>query len=75
MAHGHIDPSGQFHLELTSAMGNGPVGVADGKKPAGEKPTGILKGPGCANMDMEGMSEVDNLNQVPLATQVPYIPE
>jgi hypothetical protein len=66
MAHGHIDPSGQFHLELTSAMGDGPVGVADGRQPATGKPTATLKGVGCANMKMV-LDPVDELNRIPQA--------
>jgi hypothetical protein len=71
MAHGNIDPSGKFHLELTSSMGDGPVGVVDGTKPAKGKATATLKGAGCANMVME-LTPVDDLNRVPLATQTPY---
>jgi hypothetical protein len=70
-ANGQIDPSGQFHIELTSSIGDGPVAVVDGKKPAKGKATATMKGAGCANMVME-LTPVDDLNRIPLATQTPY---
>jgi hypothetical protein len=70
-ARGNIDPSGKFHLELTSSMGDGPVGVVDGTKPVSGKATATLKGAGCANMEME-LTPVDDLNRIPKATQNPY---
>jgi len=70
MAKGNISKSGQFHIELTSAMGEGPVATVDGVKPPnGGKATATMKGAGCANMEMR-LSPVDNLKRIPSATSI-----
>ncbi|MGH7869698.1 MAG: hypothetical protein ACREP9_19240 [Candidatus Dormibacteraceae bacterium] len=71
MAKGNVGKSGQFHIELTSEMGEGPVGTVDGLRPPNGKATATMKGPGCANMEIR-LTPVDNLNQIPLAAQTPY---
>lgn len=69
MAKGNINKSGQFHIELTSAMGEGPVAVVTGVKPPKGPATATMKGEGCANMEMR-LTPEDNLNRIPSATQI-----
>lgn len=71
MAKGNINQSGQFHIELTSALGDGPVATIEGKKPGYGKATAVMKGAGCANAELK-MSPVDNLNLIPSASQNAY---
>jgi len=56
MVTGTVNQAGQFHLTLTSSMGNGPVATVDGTKAANGNVTGIMKGEGCANMTMHFVS-------------------
>lgn len=69
MAKGSINKSGQFHIELTSAIGEGPVATVDGVKPSSGPATATMKGSGCANMEMR-LSPVDNLKRIPSATSI-----
>lgn len=71
MAKGNITKSGQFQLQLTSALGEGPVGTVQGTRPKSGKATATMTGAGCANMVMQ-LSPVDNLNRIPLASQTGY---
>jgi hypothetical protein len=58
IAKGSMDQSGHFHLQLTSALGDGPVGTIDGEK---TKKGGhaTMTGQGCANMHMTLSPVVD----------------
>jgi len=58
---GTVNQAGQFHLTLTSSMGNGPVGTVTGSRSAKGVVTAKLTGEGCANMEMH-MNPVSNLN-------------
>jgi hypothetical protein len=49
MVNGSVDQAGDFHLKLTSGMGNGPVGEVTGHRSANGKVDATLKGEGCAN--------------------------
>ena len=60
-AAGTIDQSGHFHTVLTSALGNGPVGVIDGERSADGAVVADLKGEGCANYHVMKMSPVPDL--------------
>lgn len=68
MVNGAINKSGQFHFELKSAMGNGPVATVDGTKPAKTRATATMRGEGCANMEIK-LDPVENLRLVPRASQ------
>jgi hypothetical protein len=72
MAKGDMDQSGHFHLQLTSSMGNGPVGTVDGERPKtmGKRGYATLTGQGCANMHMT-LIPLSNINRVNPATQNP----
>jgi hypothetical protein len=71
MAKGSMDKSGHFHLQLTSAMGDGPVATVDGEKP--QKGSGYgyatMTGQGCANMHMQ-LTPVQNMKRAPTASQM-----
>ena len=71
LAKGNIDRSGQFHLQLTSALGTGPVASVDGMKPRKGNATATIKGEGCANAQI-ALNPVDNLNRIPTASQTSY---
>jgi hypothetical protein len=61
MVTGTMNQAGQFHLTLTSSMGNGPVATVTGTKVANGNVDGVMKGEGCANMKMHFVS-LANLN-------------
>lgn len=46
---GTVNPQGQFELNLTSMMGNGPVGTVAGQRNRNGTTTATLTGQGCAN--------------------------
>jgi hypothetical protein len=59
---GTEDATGHFHLQLTSAIGKGPVGVVDGTRSSG-KVVADLKGEGCANNHVMRMVPVIDINK------------
>jgi len=61
-ATGTEDASGRFHIQLTSAMGNGPVGVVNGQRSPDGKVVADLVGQGCANDHFLQMRAVTDLN-------------
>ena len=70
-ANGSFDQSGNFQMELTSFIGNGPTGVVHGKRSAKGGVDAILQGSGCANAEIRGI-ELKNLNSVPTASSMGY---
>lgn len=58
-AKGSMDQSGHFHLQLTSAIGDGPVGTVDGEKTTKGRGYATMTGQGCANMHMTLSPVVD----------------
>ena len=70
-AKGNIEASGQFQLQLTSAMGNGPVATVNGMKPKTGAASATVKGEGCANAQI-ALNPVSNLNRIPTASQNSY---
>ncbi len=61
VAVGSMDSNGKIHLQLTSAIGSGPVGVIDGQKSANGTVVGDLVGPGCANFHAVELPPVHNV--------------
>ena len=61
MAKGTMDKAGMFHLDLSSAMGSGPVGTVDGTRSSNGRVVAVMKGEGCANMHLSIKPSV-NLN-------------
>lgn len=49
---GKANPNGTFEMNLTSAMGNGPVGTVQGRRSANGNVEADMKGQGCANMHL-----------------------
>lgn len=68
-ANGTVNSSGQFHIQLTSSMGNGPVGTVDGEKVKNKKGFATMKGEGCANMHMT-LNPIYDMKRVPVASQM-----
>jgi hypothetical protein len=68
VALGNIDKTGKFHVQLTSAIGSGPVGVIDGQKSADGKIVADLVGVGCANfhsVTMPPILDIGNSKDTP----------
>jgi hypothetical protein len=63
---GSLDQAGKLHLNLTSAIGNGPVGNVDGTRSAKGKVNAVLKGQGCANTTIV-TNALSDLNAIPTA--------
>jgi hypothetical protein len=66
-AKGIEDATGRFHIQLTSAMGNGPVGVVDGQRAKDGKVVADLVGQGCANdhfLQMRTVTDLDTAGSV-----------
>jgi hypothetical protein len=61
-ATGTITQAGHFHTVLTSAVGNGPVGVVNGERSPDGSVIADLKGAGCANYHVMKMAPVADLN-------------
>ncbi len=68
-ANGNFNSSGKFHIQLTSSMGNGPVGTATGEKLKNQKGSVTLTGEGCANMHMT-LNPIPDMKRVPVASQM-----
>ncbi len=51
-ANGSIDRQGRFRITLTNLSGNGPVGVATGRRGPNGLINGELTGQGCANLQL-----------------------
>lgn len=68
-ASGNFDSSGKFHIQLTSSMGNGPVGTATGEKLKNRKGSVTLTGEGCANMHMT-LNPITDMKKVPVASMM-----
>ncbi len=66
-ANGTIDQAGKFHLSMVSSMGSGPVGTVDGTRSSEGKVSAVMKGAGCANMQLS-ITPVRDLN-VPMASK------
>lgn len=71
LAKGNIDQKGQFHFELTSALGEGPVATVDGMTKGRGKTAAKMNGAGCANSEVK-LTPVNNLNKIPMASQNSY---
>ncbi|MEO8715894.1 MAG: hypothetical protein ABI369_12855 [Acetobacteraceae bacterium] len=52
MVNGKGDGAGHFTLNLTSSMGNGPVGTVNGTRSANGTVVADMTGQGCANMHL-----------------------
>jgi hypothetical protein len=61
-AKGFIDKGGHFHTQLTSAIGNGPVGAVDGQRNPNGRVVADMKGEGCANFHSITMVPVPDVN-------------
>ena len=59
---GTYQPSGQFHMTLTSLNGDGPTGTATGRRDQDGSLSAQLKGPGCSNL-------IVRVNRAPEPTQ------
>jgi hypothetical protein len=68
MAKGSADGSGHFHIQLTSAMGDGPMATVEGVKPSKGRGYATMTGQGCANMHMT-LNPVYDLKRAPDASQ------
>jgi hypothetical protein len=60
---GSEDQTGRFHIQLTSAIGKGPVGSVDGTRAKDGKVVADLKGEGCANNHVVRMISVPDINK------------
>lgn len=58
-AKGAVNQEGQFHLQLTSSMGQGPAGTVDGTKSSDGTTSATMQGAGCANMHVTMNPEAD----------------
>jgi hypothetical protein len=63
-ASGTEDPSGHFHIQVTSSIGSGPVGVVDGTRSPQGKVVADMKGEGCANDHVVRMFSVPDINKL-----------
>ena len=59
---GSISSAGNFQLQLSSGMGNGPAGTVTGHKRSDGAGDATLKGQGCANMHFV-MKAVSNIEE------------
>jgi len=58
---GAEDKDGRFRIQLTSAMGKGPVGIITGQRAPNGKVVADLKGDGCANNHYMNSTFVPNV--------------
>jgi hypothetical protein len=65
-AAGSEDSTGRFHIQVTSAVGKGPVGVVDGTRSPQGKVVAAMKGEGCANDRVVRMIRVTDINSYPI---------
>jgi hypothetical protein len=63
-ASGTEDSSGRFHIQVTSSIGSGPVGVVDGTRSPQGKVVADMKGEGCANDHVVRMYSVPDINKL-----------
>ena len=63
-AAGSEDASGHFHIQITSAIGKGPVGSVDGTRSKAGKVVADMKGEGCANDHVVRMISVPDINKL-----------
>jgi hypothetical protein len=61
---GTEDPTGRFHIQVTSSIGSGPVGVVDGTRSPQGKVVADMKGEGCANDHVVRMYSVPDINKL-----------
>lgn len=61
VAVGMVDPAGKFHVQLTNAIGEGPVGTIDGQRSANGQIVADLRGQGCANYHVMRMTPTANV--------------
>jgi hypothetical protein len=61
---GSEDATGRFHIQVTSAIGKGPVGVVDGTRSKDGKVVADMKGDGCARDHVVRMISVPDINKL-----------
>jgi hypothetical protein len=61
---GNEDATGKFQIKLTSAIGQGPVGVVNGTRSKTGKVVADMTGEGCANNHVVRMISVPDINKL-----------